>query len=272
MLRDRDTTGNGTLDERLYALQDGNWNVTAVCDDNGDVQERYAYTPYGRPLFLSPSFTSRSSSDFAWETLYCGYRYDTDPGLFHVRYRVYHPGLGGWLTRDPAGYAANDENLYRYVMNVPLSATDSSGKQGFWSDYWFYLTNPSRMDPGLRKGFYTSAGVGAGAGIAAGGLAIGAYTGVTAIGNTVIPGTAGFSLFGPIGVGGGTGTAATCSTASLLAKYKEQLKDAQYHLSYFSHHAEEYAGTVLGQKMTERAEFWERRVRSLQTIIRELTP
>ena len=29
VLRDRDTTGNGTLDERLYAMQDANWNVTA---------------------------------------------------------------------------------------------------------------------------------------------------------------------------------------------------------------------------------------------------
>ncbi len=30
ILRDRDTTGDGTLDERLYALQDANWNVVAV--------------------------------------------------------------------------------------------------------------------------------------------------------------------------------------------------------------------------------------------------
>ncbi|MEZ6131598.1 MAG: hypothetical protein R3C59_23250 [Planctomycetaceae bacterium] len=29
ILRDRDTTGNGTLDERLYALTDANWNVTS---------------------------------------------------------------------------------------------------------------------------------------------------------------------------------------------------------------------------------------------------
>ncbi|WP_339733792.1 hypothetical protein [uncultured Gimesia sp.] len=52
VLRDRDTTGNGILDERLYALQDGNWNVTAICDENGDVQERYAYDSYG--LACSP--------------------------------------------------------------------------------------------------------------------------------------------------------------------------------------------------------------------------
>jgi YD repeat-containing protein len=52
VLRDRDTTGNGTLDERLYSLQDANWNVTAIIDAAGAVQERFAYSAYGTPLFL----------------------------------------------------------------------------------------------------------------------------------------------------------------------------------------------------------------------------
>ena len=37
VLRDRDTTGDGTLDERLFALQDPNWNVTALSDPTGAV-------------------------------------------------------------------------------------------------------------------------------------------------------------------------------------------------------------------------------------------
>jgi len=36
---------------RIYALQDGNWNVIALADTSGDVQERYAYQAYGAPLF-----------------------------------------------------------------------------------------------------------------------------------------------------------------------------------------------------------------------------
>ena len=59
----------GTLDERLYALQDGNWNVTSVTDGNGDVQERYAFTAYGEPLFLTPGFGEQSRSSFGWEVL-----------------------------------------------------------------------------------------------------------------------------------------------------------------------------------------------------------
>ncbi|MEZ6131588.1 MAG: hypothetical protein R3C59_23200 [Planctomycetaceae bacterium] len=38
ILRDRDTTGNGTLDER--ALEDANWNVTSLIDTSGTVQQR----------------------------------------------------------------------------------------------------------------------------------------------------------------------------------------------------------------------------------------
>ena len=67
VLRDRDTSGSGTVGERLYALQDGNWNVTSVTDENDDVQERYAYTAYGEPLFLTPAFVEQSRSSFGWE-------------------------------------------------------------------------------------------------------------------------------------------------------------------------------------------------------------
>jgi len=71
VLRDRDTDSNGTLDERLYGLQDGNWNMIAITDDNGDVQERYNYAAYGTPSFYNASFTSQSSSSYEFEILYC---------------------------------------------------------------------------------------------------------------------------------------------------------------------------------------------------------
>ncbi|MBL8812383.1 MAG: glycosyltransferase, partial [Planctomycetaceae bacterium] len=100
VLRDRDTNADGTLDQRLYACQDANWNVTALVDAVGDAQERYAYSAYGIPLFLTPTFGIRTASSFGWETLYCGYRYENTTGLFHVRNRVYHPMLGSWLQRD----------------------------------------------------------------------------------------------------------------------------------------------------------------------------
>ena len=39
----------------------------------------------------------------------------------------YSPNLGRWLQEDPIGSAAGDSNLYRYVSNAPMRATDPSG-------------------------------------------------------------------------------------------------------------------------------------------------
>jgi hypothetical protein len=40
---------------------------------------------------------------------------------------VYNPTLGTFTNRDPIGYAAGDENLYRYVADNPADATDPLG-------------------------------------------------------------------------------------------------------------------------------------------------
>ena len=124
--RDRDTTGGGTLNQRLYALQDANWNMSALTSTAGVVAERYAYSPYGRPIFLSSAYVVRSISSYAWETLYCGYRYDSISQLFPVRSRVFHPLLGGWNTRDPIAYAGGI-NLQAYVNARPNNITDAFG-------------------------------------------------------------------------------------------------------------------------------------------------
>jgi len=153
VLRDR-SVDSGTLNERLYALQDGNWNVTAVADATGTVQERYEYDPYGVASVLAPDFTARGVSDFEWETTYCGYRWDAGTGLFVVRNRFYHPVLGSWLTRDPIGYAAGDVNLLRYVGNSPLDMFDATGQIEFapkghhWLPWGVTKNNLNRLTSG----------------------------------------------------------------------------------------------------------------------------
>ena len=127
VLRDRSVSG-GTLNERLYALQDANWNVDAIVNTSGTVQERYAYTAYGVPLFLSASFTplSGNASAFAWETLRCGYRYEVSVEMYCVRYRWLSPLLGSWLSRDPLK-KRKDLNPLRYVRNRPVGRVDAYG-------------------------------------------------------------------------------------------------------------------------------------------------
>jgi RHS repeat-associated protein len=115
--------------ERLYALQDANWNVTAIVDHVGVLQERYRYQAYGTPEFLVPSFDENSAQygSFDWETLYAGYRFDPELGTYQVRNREFGPLVGTWQTRDPLEYTAGDVNLYRYVAGDPVGRVDADG-------------------------------------------------------------------------------------------------------------------------------------------------
>ncbi len=125
VLRDRSTTG--TLNERLYAMQDANWNVTSIVDATGAVKERYRYSPYGVPTFLDPDFTERSlGGDYQWETLYAGYRWDAHSGLYCVRWRHLNPVVGFWITRDPVGYVGG-LNLFAYAYCAPIDNSDLFG-------------------------------------------------------------------------------------------------------------------------------------------------
>ncbi|MBI1248870.1 hypothetical protein GC197_13645 [bacterium] len=127
ILRDRDTTGNGTLDARLYSLQDANWNVTALADTSGDVQERFAYQPYGASEKLDPGFTAYSGSDLEWTVRFTGRELDLATGLQINRNRYLHLQLGCWITRDPIGYQGSQWNLYLPLASSPLITTDPNG-------------------------------------------------------------------------------------------------------------------------------------------------
>jgi len=124
VLRDRSVSG-GTLNERLFALQDANWNVVALCDTAGAVQQRFAYSPYGVPLFLNADFTAGSNSK-DWETLLCGYRWERVSELYLIRLRPYDPIIGVFVTRDPKS-PEFERNIYSYADLRPHVAIDPLG-------------------------------------------------------------------------------------------------------------------------------------------------
>jgi len=49
-----------------------------------------------------------------------------ETGVYHYKARAYEPNLGRFLQTDPMGYDAG-LNLYAYVRNDPVNATDPSG-------------------------------------------------------------------------------------------------------------------------------------------------
>lgn len=128
IVRDRDTDANGTLNERLYACQDANWNVTAITDSSGVPCERYSYSAYGLPFYVDIDFGQVLGSTKQWEHLYASYRFDASCALYNIRIRTYSPQLGVWLQRDPIGLA-DGPNLYAYVGCHPLTFVDPLGLQ-----------------------------------------------------------------------------------------------------------------------------------------------
>jgi RHS repeat-associated protein len=125
IVRDRDTTGNGTLNERLYAVQDSMYNVGTLVDASGVVQERIEYTPFGADVELDADFVPAVSS-FYWETRFSGYRYEVNLKIYSIRYRWYHSQLGRWLIQDPIGVRGG-LNLYAFAGNNGLKRWDASG-------------------------------------------------------------------------------------------------------------------------------------------------
>jgi RHS repeat-associated protein len=123
VLRDWDSDGGGSLDERLYAVQDANWNVVALPNTSGAVLERFAYEAYGQPIELDDEYIPQADIK-DWDTRFTGQRFDRDTALYLFRNRYYHDLLGRFVTRDPF---QGEANLYCYCANNPVVGVDPSG-------------------------------------------------------------------------------------------------------------------------------------------------
>ena len=145
VVRDQSSLHNGTLDQRLYAAQDANWNVTALVNASGSVVERYAYLPYGAVTALNPStWGVLSVSTYGAVYLFQGMRQDGASGLYEAPNRWYSTTLGRWVTTDPLGFDGRDVNLLRFVGNSPTDRVDPNGLS-WLSDAWDAVNLPGAI-------------------------------------------------------------------------------------------------------------------------------
>jgi RHS repeat-associated protein len=117
------TEPNGT---DLYYHRNQQYSTYAVTNSTGDIQERYAYSPYGELTITDASGTTRSASTNDTSYTYTGREWDADLGLYHFRARMYHARSGRFCSRDPIGYV---EGMSQYRAYFVPGAMDPFGKR-----------------------------------------------------------------------------------------------------------------------------------------------
>lgn len=128
--RDRNTDlSDADLEERLYVLQDANFNIMTIADTSGSIVERYLYDPYGQRTILDANYATDtdSTSDFAFQQGHQGGKYDgvlSNQMLF--RHRVYDVETMRWSRPDPLRYV-DGLNTYSSWLSSPLRYLDPSG-------------------------------------------------------------------------------------------------------------------------------------------------
>jgi RHS repeat-associated protein len=106
--------GSGTTNKTwLYADHQG--SIVGQANAGGTSTAIYSYGPFGEP-------NATTGSRFR----YTGQQYLGALGLYYYKARFYSPQLGRFLQTDPIGYA-DDNNLYAYVGNGSVNATDPTG-------------------------------------------------------------------------------------------------------------------------------------------------
>ena len=105
--------------QSFFYHTDGLGSIIDLTDSYGAVVQSYVYDSFGNieqqvGLLVNP-YT------------YTGREFDSESGLYYYRVRYYDSGMGRFINEDPIGFAAGDNNFYRYVQNNPFIFIDPSG-------------------------------------------------------------------------------------------------------------------------------------------------
>ncbi|NCA78377.1 MAG: RHS repeat-associated core domain-containing protein, partial [Alphaproteobacteria bacterium] len=116
-----------------YYHADGQGSTGMVTDVSQNVVERYRYDVFGLVQIRNGSGAVIAASAMGNRYLYTGREWEPEIRTYHYRARMYHPGLGRFLQRDPIGFG-DDFNLYRYVKNSPVNFVDPWGLEALAQD------------------------------------------------------------------------------------------------------------------------------------------
>ncbi len=103
-----------------WYLTDNLGTVRDVASAVGSLVNHIEYDSFGRVL-------AQSAAALGDRFLFTGREFDAALGFYFCRARYYDPAQGRFISADPISFAAGDFNLYRYVGNNPISASDPTG-------------------------------------------------------------------------------------------------------------------------------------------------
>ena len=119
-----------------YVFQDANYNVIALTDSTGALEQQYSYRPYGEYVFIEDgNGDAYAGGDAIIQALqtphgHQGLWFDPETGLYYVRVRYYNPHLGRWNQRDPNETGSLLAGvLLRNAQNAVVTASLSPGVQ-----------------------------------------------------------------------------------------------------------------------------------------------
>jgi RHS repeat-associated protein len=119
--------GNSGLEERVYAQQDANWDVTSIYNiGTSSIPERFAYNPYGGYSNLNGSWATFNDTSWFWSFKFQGARYEGTGGFYFMGLRLESTALGRWMQQDPSGYGVT-ANLYAADSDNPTRMVDPFG-------------------------------------------------------------------------------------------------------------------------------------------------
>ena len=110
------------LEGTLSYLTDMLGSTMALADSSGALDTTYTYDPFGN---VTVNGADTNPYQFTG-------RENDDTGLYYYRARYYSPTLQRFVSQDPIGFRAGDPDLYGYVKEYPISASDPLGLSGYF--------------------------------------------------------------------------------------------------------------------------------------------
>jgi RHS repeat-associated protein len=120
--------------EVLWLLQDNLGSVRETVKNDGTVNSRVEYDPFGNMISITDPSNGGAATPLKTRFNFTGQEYDADLKLIWYSDgtgpgRWYDPATGTFISEDPLGFLAGDANLHRYVANGATYLVDPSGRE-----------------------------------------------------------------------------------------------------------------------------------------------